>query len=274
MKNKFIKVLASLFLELRTSIAYLSANNVVLGFSKSGRTWLKVIFANVRSQITNRSTYDLEFHSPLNLLDNFGTICIGHAHFGKGKRIIPSFDYISRKLKNKKVVFLIRDPRDVIVSYFHQKTKREDNEYASMEISDFIKDEKHGIPYLIDYMNRWSAWLEKGNARDYIVVRYEDMREDTEREISRIMSFFKIKVNKDQIKKAVDFASFDNMKKMEKENRFNSKALQKGKGEDVNSFKTRKGKVGGYKEELSSDDVIYIESYISDNLSDFFCFYK
>ena len=42
---------------------------------------------------------------------------------------------------------------------------------------------------------------------------------------------------------------------------------------DPNSFRTRKGKVGGYKEELNHDDMIYINKELNDKLNPFFDYY-
>src|SRR5207247_714191 len=56
---------------------------------------------------------------------------------------------------------------------------------------------------------------------------------------------------------ALDFSEFENMKKMEASGAFDSKILQPGDVRDPESFKVRRGKVGGYREYLSAEDRQY-----------------
>jgi hypothetical protein len=56
---------------------------------------------------------------------------------------------------------------------------------------------------------------------------------------------------------ALDFSQFENMKKMEAAGAFDSKILRPGDVRDPESFKVRRGKVGGYREYLSVEDQAY-----------------
>src|SRR4030095_14261739 len=56
---------------------------------------------------------------------------------------------------------------------------------------------------------------------------------------------------------ALDFSQFENMKKMEAAGAFASKILWPGDVRDPESFKVRRGKVGGYREYLSAEDRKY-----------------
>ena len=59
------------------------------------------------------------------------------------------------KYRNKKVVFLVRDPRDVVVSYFFQRTKRSRSP-VNLDMSSFIRDPGYGVNRIIDLMNIWA----------------------------------------------------------------------------------------------------------------------
>jgi hypothetical protein len=56
---------------------------------------------------------------------------------------------------------------------------------------------------------------------------------------------------------ALRFCEFSNMKKLEAAGSFDSKILQPRDMNDPESFNVRRGKVGGYREYLSSDDQEY-----------------
>ena len=53
---------------------------------------------------------------------------------------------------------------------------------------------------------------------------------------------------------ALEFSRFENMQKLEAAGAFDSKILHPGDVRDPESFKVRRGKVGGYREYLSADD--------------------
>ena len=66
------------------------------------------------------------------------------------------------------------------------------------------------------------------------------------------------------IRKAVEFASFNNMKKMEKDRFFKSGAMRPANINDDESYKLRRGIVGGYESYLSEEDINYIDQVIKE----------
>ena len=66
------------------------------------------------------------------------------------------------------------------------------------------------------------------------------------------------------IRKAVEFASFNNMRKMEKDGFFKSGAMRPANINDDESYKLRRGIVGGYEYYLSEGDVKYIDQVIKE----------
>ena len=85
---------------------------------------------------------------------------------------------------DRKMLFVIRDPRDVAVSfYFHIKNRAGYRELdrkgiteadRSLELYDFAIDEKLGVPRVIDHMNRWYEEMQGMPHR--LVVKYEEMQ--------------------------------------------------------------------------------------------------
>ena len=70
-------------------------------------------------------------------------------------------------------------------------------------------------------------------------------------------------IDEELLDATVEFASFDNMKAMERGNRFDRKLLRPGDPGDPGSFKVRRGKVGGWVEYLSEEDTRLIEAAAS-----------
>ncbi len=236
------------------------ADVIVLSIGKSGRTWLRVLLNKFLS---------LHFHLPFGLEDLSNrdsavpVIEYSHElwkHFSeatisqrlRGKYLIPL-----EVLRSKKVVLLFRDPRDVVVSMYFQKTRRSHNR-ISCTISEFVRQRRWGIRNMVRVMNEWRERLK--DHPQCLWVSYESMKADTTGEIARILDFIGIAgVNPCHISEAVDFSRFENMKKMEAGGEFQKKSLRPGDLSDADSFKVREGKVGGFKRHFSEADLAYID---------------
>jgi hypothetical protein len=189
------------------------------------------------------------------------------------------------KYRHKKVIFLVRDPRDVIVSSYFEMNKRGHifgtNPYearqavfggslpAGCTLSAFIHTRVGGFDTILRYYNIWAnnRYLPRG----FLLVRYEDMKADSGGELRRVLDFVGLTtIDMATIAQAVEFASFDNMRKMEAENRFQSGILNPGENDDQESYKTRRGNIGGYREYLSQDEIDVLDHKIKDELSPYF----
>jgi hypothetical protein len=103
-------------------------------------------------------------------------------------------------------------------------------------------------------MNDWRDRLEKHPACFWL--SYEALKHDTLKTFLGVMRFLCPEgVNEDLARQAVVFAEFENMKKMEADGAFGSKIIRPGIPSDPDSFKVRKGKVGGYVKHFSSTDL-------------------
>ena len=71
----------------------------------------------------------------------------------------------------------------------------------------------------------------------------------------------------DQLRRAVEFSSFDNLRAKEQQGFFNSERLQPADADDPESFKVRRGKVGGYKDYFESRQLEEIDNLIRTRLS-------
>jgi len=143
-----------------------------------------------------------------------------------------------------------------MVSAYFERTKRE-NDYQG-NISDYIRSEEGG---LLTFLNYYKIWLEEKNkVKFFHFMKYEDIQQNPHEELKKLVEFLNIIVDKNMINDAVDFASFKNMHNLEKKDVFKDRILQPNNKNDPESFKTRKGKVGGYVDYLDSKDIDYINN--------------
>ncbi len=248
---------------------------VVVSFGKSGRTWLRVMMSGyfqAKHGLSKRS------------LIGFDNLNKKHADI---PRVFFTHDnYLRDYTKNrdnksdfygKKVVLMVRDPRDTAVSQYFQwrhrmrRAKKSLNNYpdhgADIAVYDFVRDQDAGLPKVIDFMNGWAD--DMPNLKDVLVVRYEDLRVDPGLWLSKIISFLGGDPAAQDIASAVEFASIDNMRKMERERVFwlSGSRMVPGDKSNPDSYKVRRAKVGGYRDYFSDAQVSELDTMVAAQLS-------
>lgn len=162
------------------------------------------------------------------------------------------------KYRHKGVILLVRDPRDTVVSCYFQATRRLSR--ASRfdgSLSDFIRDERYGIEKILTFYNTWYANLDV--PRDCLVVHYEEIHADPRKVLLETLAFVGAQDVDDQIvQDAVEYSAFEKMKELEKAHRWTSDVMRPGTDVDEESFKVRRGVVGGYRDYLTDEDMQYV----------------
>ena len=256
----------------------------IISYPKCGSTWLRFIIGKAIEYHYSIRTDNPMDTKKLTLLCQSRSIevpCIKGTHDGVIKwTILEKMESDKTKYRDKKVIFLVRDPRDVLVSSYYQKKKRrvvsnrmKGKKAYNGSIDDLIEDANEGVRSITTFYNIWAN--SKNTPRDFMLLRYEDMQNDTYAEIRKVFDFFDMKnIPEGVIRRAIEFCSFENMRKMERDRVIPSERLLPGNPDDLESYKTRKGKVGGYKEEMSKESIEKMNKIIQDELSDFYAFYK
>ena len=254
------------------------ADCTIVSFGKSGRTWLRVLlsrFYQIRHGLPERALIGFDnLHRRNRAIpkiffthDNYLKDYTGH-HDSK-------VDYYGRK-----VVLLVRHPADVAVSQYHQwrhrmrPGKKALNAYPEhgeeISIFDFVARQEAGLRKVIDFMNGWAE--EMPRLQDLLVVRYEDLRARPEERLGEILAFIGTPGGEEQVREAVAFASFENMRRLEQKRTFwlsGGRMVAKDRS-NPESFKVRRGKVGGYRDYFTDDQVAEIEGLIQKHLSQVF----
>jgi hypothetical protein len=136
-------------------------------------------------------------------------------------------------------------------------------------ISEFIRLEVGGFSTLLRFLQVWARNIDVPAA--VTLVRYEDMHLNPLQELRRVLQFIGIhNIDTEVLDRAQSFCSFENMRRLERDARFRSRRLRPASISDEESYKTRKGKVGGYKEYLGTEDIHYLDRCMAEGLPPYY----
>jgi len=243
----------------------------IVSFPKCGRTWLCLMLGKALEH-----HYGLQVKNPLKL-----------RHFKKKVKDLPLImqhhdggpefkrpEELERDksfYSDRKVIFLVRDPRDVTVSAYYQKTKRNYNFQGSLK--EYVYHPVGSIESNIEFYNIWAD--QSHVPKDFLLLTYEDMHADAEKELEKALRFVGLnEISSEDISYAVEECRFENMRRIEASNALQSKNLAPRNPQDEKTYKTREGVVGGHRKYLDSEDMEYIDRLIDKNLDDKYEFYK
>src|ERR1043165_2748980 len=216
------------------------ADVVLVSFPKSGRTFVRAMLARLfqlRFGIDER--FLLDFPTLRGAAPSVPRLLVTHA--GDAMRradevLVDPADY-----HGKKVVLLARHPGDVAVSrYHHLKHRSRDRarkKLAEQPLEAFVWSAQGGIPAILKYLNEWAGLRSKG--LPITIVRYEDFLSEPEETLSTVAAAAGLNASADDIADAVEFASFGNLKRREREGYFKSSRLRPAKEGDERSAKVR-----------------------------------
>lgn len=232
---------------------------IILSIPKSGRTWLRAFLC---AYFCRRFGLEFTLRTGRYDLPGFPRIVFSHDLFEhrtkgdrwdriRGKYLVPR-----RELNRAKIILLARDPRDCFVSLYLQLTRRDPNAPSNLRqksVTEMLRDEKFGVRAIINAMNDWIN--EFSDRQNFTLIRYEALRASPAEHFRDLLAVLgESKPDGTIFQNALEFSRFENMQKLEAAGAFDSNILHPGDVRDPESFKVRRGKVGGYREYLSAED--------------------
>lgn len=203
-------------------------NIFIVGFPRSGNTWVARLLGDI-------------LDSPVKARGN--EIAIADEGFGRsGKYIIrqehSDYEIFSEK---DKIILVIRDPRDTIVSAKHYW------EFDSIEnAANCVIYGKWPTPQGSGWTYFYYNWLQN-TEKINVLVKYEDLHKDTEQQIKKILKGLGVSSVKN-IKKAVNRQEFSVRKQKAK-----IQGHKMPHGYNVQNKTLRKGIVGDWKNYFDDD---------------------
>jgi hypothetical protein len=210
-------------------------------YPKSGTTWLGFLLAQVLKQSPEERLNLKNFNRyvpDVNLLYTKGGSLAEHADkpdprfFLAHARYDPNFP---------NVVYVVRDPRDVMVSFWHyQKLLYKD---FSQTLEEYVASDAH---WPCEWDEHAESWLMPRRHPRLMVVRYEQMHADPAGVLRAVVEFAGIAVDEARVALAVEESRFEKMREAEEKFGVNGAA-----GDSGERF-VRKGVCGSWRQEMSA----------------------
>jgi len=129
----------------------------------------------------------------------------------------------------KRVIYIMRDPRDVAVSYANHLGRPVESVISYMNLNNFTigQDRTMLRPQLPQLISTWSnhvrSWT-NDNKLDVHVMKYEQMLSDPLREFRVSLDFLELRVTDSVLIKAIEATRFDKLRLQEEKNGFGERS--------------------------------------------------
>jgi hypothetical protein len=224
----------------------------LVSFPRSGNTWSRFLVCNLMNPDDPVDFARLESRIP-----EIYDVTDRKLRAFPRPRIIKSHECFDPRYK--KIIYIVRDPRDVLISYYEFQLKRRViSDDCSLEdfVPRFMESEiEPKIGTWRDHVVSWTAT--RGGQKNFLLVRYEDLLADTPKASAKIASFLGLDSNPERIARAVALSTADRMRKLEKEQ---SRQWKETKNTRQDKPFVRKAASGGWRSILPERCVAQIES--------------
>jgi Sulfotransferase domain len=231
----------------------------VVGHPKSGNTWIAYMLAvileggDVGRQVT---------------MANIGRF-IPAIHGGDSK--VSSYDALTdpRIFRNEwpesphlypRTLYLVRDPRAVLVSYYHHYRVTTGDSETPLDafIDMYLRDGciRSWEPRLVRWDKQVADWMERRNHQPVMVVRYESIHEDRRGALREAARFCGIHAADAAIAVADERGSFESMRRDEQRSGAEAYPQEPGR----RGWFLRRGLIDGWEDELSLNSRMAIEA--------------
>jgi hypothetical protein len=199
-------------LRIERDITIFSDDIFLTSYPRSGNTWTRFLVGNLVHQ-----------DEPVTFLNVERLVPDMYKHSDRTLRNLPR----PRIMKShecfdpryKRIMYVVRDPRDVAVSNYHWEMKQR-SMGDSYPIETFVS--RWMEPVYWNRLGSWgdhvTSWLSTRQGQEgFLLLRYEDMLADPAREMAKLAGLLRIDPTPERLARAAELSSADRMRRLEKD---------------------------------------------------------
>ena len=142
------------------------------------------------------------------------------------------------------VVYIVRDPRNVLLSVANHNQLTQDQSFEIMVKSHILGSKKSDnlITYNGTWNSNYNSWKSFKNINKYLLIKYEDLIGDKENTFKKILNFIhklngsNFVLNEKKFKNIIETTDFQKMQKLEEQKGFAESMINKKTGKKVKFF--------------------------------------
>lgn len=232
----------------------------IIGFPKSGTTWIE----ELAWQITHNMNFDqaealFHFVRVIWMDRGFSQGILNEMESPRCFKSHSPIKFLPNDFnKRSKVVYVIRNPKDVVVStYFFLKSMKENIFTGTLDdmVDLFVEGKTLFGPW-------WEHLNQYENLENVHIIHYEELLENPIEIIKGLCKYLGKELSEEDIKKLLAFTSFDNMKKMPS---MDMKMMEHMFTNDLVFF--NKGQIGNWKNHLTEEQSKKIDEMVKTKLT-------
>lgn len=232
-------------------------DTVIIAHPRSGLTWLRFMLHEVRLRLHPEELIGRKIQEQNPLIkqnhDEMGLgTCQRRSWFKSPQRFLMRKRARGNKWSHMRVLFLLRDPRDALVSNWYRlcRYERFDQRIFQREfaIRDFVRDPAWGIAIFCTWLNWWAE--NRRRVKDFCLVLYENLLHDPIGELEAILNWVGLECPFEIVEQAAEASQFDRMQAAERRRGTLFRDLRAGDKKRPETMIVRKGGVGGWRQEM------------------------
>lgn len=235
-----------------SSYFWIQSNDVVLAlFPKTGSTWVRYFLFNLLT-ITERDGRVVSIDEMNEEMPEFGHSSLFKKWpFKSCSRVIKTHRPKSRLLSGHPTVLVVRDPRDVVVFFYHYANAKKELGYSG-SIKEVLHHPEMGLEY---FFHQYKSWRSQAG----LILRYEDLRNDGFNEFKKLVDYLKITASDEQIQLALERSDLNAMRVAQEKSVEFKKKFSEG------FVFARSGQSAQWKELFDAEDVAFWEKLKAEN---------
>jgi hypothetical protein len=222
----------------------------IASYPRSGNTWTRFLIANLM-----HPEQPVTFANIETIIPDATSLSSRELKRVPRPRLIKTHEYFEPRYR--KVIYLVRDPRDVVLSLynFRRKYRSVDDSYP---IEQYVAERFLPGDLDVSWGEHVGSWLgTRMNHPGFLLVRYEDLLQEPTRELQRLASFLDIAADSGTLTQAIERSSANRLRQLEKVEH-EAWVTTKGKRADVPFI--AEAVTGTWKQKLPEPSVALIES--------------
>jgi len=196
------------------NLAVFPDDTFLVSYPKSGNTWTRFLIGNLIYE------NGVDFSSINRLIPDPAALSKRFLKSLPRPRVLKSHEPFDPRYQ--RVICIVRDPRDVVISKYHFDIKCkfiEESMTLEAYVTRFVSGEASAE--FGSWGENVGSWIgARNNSKrlqdeSFLLLRYEDMIADPEAELKRVARFMKIDASPERIAKASECSAPDRMRKLE-----------------------------------------------------------